>query len=89
MGTKELKMSRIASKGQVTIPRQFREKLNLKEGDRVLFEEKDGEVVVRKAAVVALNDFFDVVDKSGAFENLSEEEALKLLKEIRRERNDK
>jgi AbrB family looped-hinge helix DNA binding protein len=42
--------TRITSKGQVTIPKEFRERLGVKSGDAVEFQEKNGEVVVRKKA---------------------------------------
>ncbi|MEW6663496.1 MAG: AbrB/MazE/SpoVT family DNA-binding domain-containing protein [Bacillota bacterium] len=34
-------IARISSKGQVTIPIEIRKKLGLKEGDKVVFLEKD------------------------------------------------
>lgn len=40
----------LTSKGQVTIPKDIREKLGLKPGDRVIFDQaKDGTVQVRRA----------------------------------------
>lgn len=41
--------SRLTSKGQATIPIEVRKTLRLKEGDRVLFELKNGRVSIRKA----------------------------------------
>jgi len=38
--------SKLTSKGQITIPKRIREKLNLEPGDRVLFIEKEGGVVL-------------------------------------------
>lgn len=39
--------AKVTSKGQVTIPKKIREKLNLKPGDKLLFEEtKQGEVKI-------------------------------------------
>ena len=46
---------RVQSKGQVTIPKEFREKLNINPGDQVVFVETDGGVMV-KPAVVLIND---------------------------------
>lgn len=43
---------RVQEKGQVTIPRRIREKLNLKQGDLVLFVETDEGVMVKPASVV-------------------------------------
>lgn len=41
--------SRLTSKGQATIPVEVRKALSLKEGDRVLFELKNGKASIRKA----------------------------------------
>ena len=38
----------MTSKGQVTIPKEVREALDLHQGDPILFEERDGVVVLRK-----------------------------------------
>jgi antitoxin PrlF len=40
--------ARVTSKGQVTIPKQVRERLGVRAGDDVGFEEKGGLFVVRK-----------------------------------------
>ncbi len=47
---------RIQKKGQVTIPRQIRNKLNLKQGDLVVFVETDNGVMVKPASVVVAED---------------------------------
>ena len=38
----------VSSKGQITLPQSVRKRLGLLEGDPVLFEEKDGVIVLRK-----------------------------------------
>jgi len=59
-----LASSRLTSKGQATIPRRVREKLNLLPGDRVLFEETDeGIVGIRKAESLDL-EFLLAVEKT-------------------------
>lgn len=48
-----LRKSKVTRKGQVTIPIEIREKLDIKIGDTVLFEERDGQVaIVRPEKVV-------------------------------------
>ena len=44
--------ARITVKGQLTIPKSVRETLNVSKGDAVIFEEKNGEIVVRKATAI-------------------------------------
>lgn len=44
---KELK-ARVTSKGQITIPKEIREKIGLEPGKEVYFEEKDGVFYIKK-----------------------------------------
>ena len=41
--------AKVTSKGQVTIPKEVREKLGVRSGDAVGFEEKDGVLIITKA----------------------------------------
>jgi len=57
-----MELAKVMSKGQVTIPVSVRKKLNLKEGDKVIFIEKDGNMVIANSAMVALQkvqDYFE------------------------------
>jgi AbrB family looped-hinge helix DNA binding protein len=45
----EIGVSPVSEKGQVTIPKEIRDSLGLKRGDRVIFVEADEEVILRKA----------------------------------------
>jgi len=45
----EVGVSPVSEKVQVTIPKEIRDSLMLKKGDRVAFLEVDGQVVLRKA----------------------------------------
>jgi antitoxin PrlF len=47
-----MELSRISSKGQVTIPIDIRKKLSLKEGDKVLFMEEAGKVFIANASAL-------------------------------------
>lgn len=40
----------VTTKGQITIPKEVRERLNLKEGDRVVFVIESGQATMRKAS---------------------------------------
>ena len=44
--------ARMTVKGQLTIPKAVRETLNISKGDAVIFEEKNGEIGVRKATAI-------------------------------------
>lgn len=41
----------LTSKGQITIPKEIREKLGLKKGDKLVLVEKDGNVILRKVSL--------------------------------------
>lgn len=47
---------RVQEKGQVTIPRQIRKKLNLKRGDMVVFIETKEGIVVKPASIMTSDD---------------------------------
>jgi len=46
---KILGISKLTTKGQITIPKVVREKLNLKTGDIVVFIERNGEIIIRRS----------------------------------------
>ena len=47
--------SKLTAKGQITIPKRIREKLNLEPGDRVLFIEREGEIVLEPVKYTLLD----------------------------------
>jgi AbrB family looped-hinge helix DNA binding protein len=52
----EVGVSPVSEKGQVTIPKEIRDALKLKKGDRVVFLDKDDQVVLRKAKSERLSE---------------------------------
>ncbi len=81
-----MELARVTSKGQITIPKDIRNKLNLKTGDKVMFIEEDGKIIVANSSVVALKD----IQKQMAEEALkagikTEEDIDNLLEGIRSE----
>ena len=42
-------MAKVTSKGQVTIPKQVRDKLGVQPGESIRFEEKNGIIIIKKA----------------------------------------
>ncbi len=83
-----MEIAKVMSKGQVTIPISIRKKLNLKEGDKVVFIEKDGNMVIANSAMIALQKVQDAFD--GEAERLglkTEEDVVSLVKEVRQEIN--
>ncbi|MDQ3031702.1 MAG: AbrB/MazE/SpoVT family DNA-binding domain-containing protein [Myxococcota bacterium] len=54
----------VTSKGQVTIPREVRERLGIRAGDRLLFAVgSDGAVEVRKVASRSLDDLVGMLGR--------------------------
>jgi len=49
----------VSSRGQITLPASMRKKLGIKPGGVVVAEERNGEVVLRPAAVVEVDVYND------------------------------
>lgn len=49
----EVQVSKITAKGQTTIPTEVRKALGLKKGDRILFEETDNRIILKKFTAVS------------------------------------
>lgn len=81
-----MEIGKVMSKGQVTIPIGIRKKLNLKEGDKVVFIEKDGNIVIANSAMVALKNIQDAfVGEAERLGLKTEEDVVGLVKEVRKE----
>jgi len=52
-----MKAYAITPKGQVTIPVSLREELNLKPGDRIIYEKSSGGILMKPAKKNMLDDF--------------------------------
>jgi AbrB family looped-hinge helix DNA binding protein len=80
-------MARISSKGQVTIPISIRRKLKLREGDKVVFMEQAGGIVLLNSNLLAwreLQEDFSGVAAEVGWE--SEEDAVNFCRELRQAR---
>ena len=52
-----MELAKLTSKGQITIPRDVREKLRLKTGDKVLFFEENDKYFLQNSNSIVLADF--------------------------------
>ena len=81
-----MNLARITTKGQITIPIEIRRKLGVKDGDKVIFIEQDGKVLIENSAKVALRELQIAMrgeaEKAGLY---TEEDVVKLCKEVRKE----
>lgn len=81
-----MELAKITSKGQITIPIQIRKKLNLKEGDKVVFITEGDKVVLENSTKLAINearkDFKGLAEELGLE---TEDDLVNLVKEVRKE----
>ena len=81
-----MELAKITTRGQITIPREIRKKLGVKDGDKVIFVEEGGRIVVENAAMVALKNaqsaFVGEAERLGL---KSEQDVVDMVKNIRRE----
>lgn len=50
-----MELAKLTSKGQVTIPIQIRKKLNLKEGDKIMFIENGNTIQIVNSSLIAID----------------------------------
>ena len=83
-------VSRVTSKGQVTIPVEMRRQLGIKEGDRVVFFNEGNRIIIVNASMDAFTELQRAF--TGEAERLgikSEDDVVSMVKEIRRDRWEK
>ena len=49
-----MERAKVTSRGQITLPLAIRRKLDVKEGDKVVFYEENGRIVVENAAKLTI-----------------------------------
>lgn len=49
-----MELAKVTSRGQITLPLAIRRKLDVKEGDKVVFYEENGCIVVENAAKLTI-----------------------------------
>ena len=75
-----MNLARVSANGQITVPVEIRRALKLKEGDKMLFFQKEnGEIVVNNTSLVAIGEAQQTVAGSA----YSEEEILADVMRIR------
>ena len=62
----------LTSKGQVTIPKELREKLDLQKGDKLVLVEEDDNIILRKMSLEEVRKEALEKYKSGQFVNHEE-----------------
>jgi len=52
-----MELAKLTSKGQITIPRDVRKKMNLKTGDKILFFEENDKFFLQNSNTIVLSNF--------------------------------
>lgn len=79
-------LAKVTSKGQITIPKEIREKLGLKTGDKILFIEDSGRIYLMNSSMNALREaqmaFQGEAERVGL---KNEDDVVTMVKELREE----
>ncbi len=51
-----MELAKVTVRGQITIPKGIRKKLNIKDGDKVVFIEENGKIVMENSTMVDLRE---------------------------------
>ena len=69
-----MKVARVTSKGQVTIPVEIRRLIGISRGDELIFEEQEGVVTIRKVVRGSpFDSWAGYLDPAGTSDELVEE----------------
>lgn len=82
-----MELAKVTSKGQITIPVDIRRKLGVKEGDKILFVEEQGRIIMMNSSMDALRKAHAAF--AGEAERLGlkdEQDVADLVSELRRKR---
>jgi len=80
-----MELAKITSKGQITIPRNIREKMNLKKGDKLVFYEENDKFFIQNSNSIVLSEFQKAMEgasKEAGFEN--PDDVLNYIKQLRK-----
>jgi antitoxin PrlF len=76
---------KVTSKGQVTIPKEVRDFLGISKGDRVMFIRKGEDIVIRRVLPHTLERLLTLTTDAIGSPEISEEEIMQQIKEVRKE----
>ena len=80
-----MNLARVSSNGQITVPVEIRRKLAIKEGDKVMFFERNGEIVLKNSSLLAIRE----AQAALADIDISEDDILNDVMELRYGKGDR
>ena len=84
---RKIELAKVTTKGQITIPKAIREKLELKEGSKIIFLQRGEDIIIKNSAMLALermqNEFEGEAERLGL---KNEDDVVKFIKDFRKER---
>ena len=81
-----MELAKVTTRGQITIPAAIRRRLSVKDGDKVIFFEENGRIIIENSTMIALEKAQDAF--AGEAERLglkTEQDVVDMVKEVRRE----
>ena len=85
-----MNLAKVSANGQVTVPVEIRKKLGVKDGDKIIFIEENGRIIMENSVRVALKDvqaaFRGEAERLGLKD---EQDVTAMINEIRREKHGK
>ena len=81
-----MELAKITIRGQITLPVRIRKRLGVRDGDKVIFVEENGRVIIENASMIALRNAQDsFVGEAERLGLRNEDDVVELVKEVRRE----
>ncbi|MCK5772457.1 MAG: AbrB/MazE/SpoVT family DNA-binding domain-containing protein [Thermoplasmata archaeon] len=84
----EIEITRLSSKGQIVIPKDLRDLLDLREGELFAMYGEGNTLVLKKLEVPSVSEFEEILKKGSAIgkkKKISRKEILKAISELRNE----
>jgi AbrB family looped-hinge helix DNA binding protein len=82
-----MELAKITVRGQITIPVEIRKKLGVRDGDKVVFLEENGRIVMENSVRIALKEVQDAFRGEAKRVGLKDErDVVSMIKEVRKEK---
>ena len=82
-----MELAKITVRGQITIPVEIRKKLGVKDGDKVVFLEENGRIVMENSVRIALKEVQEAFRGEAERVGLNDErDVVSMIKEVRQEK---